>query len=184
MKILLVVDMQNDFIDGALGTSEAAAVLPYVKERIVSAKDELILFTQDTHGDDYLQTQEGRNLPIEHCIINTPGWEIHPSLINAFEENPSSPRISGLKNNSLIKNTFGSKALITLLEDLAEKNEIERVEILGLCTDICVISNAMLIKTYFPETEIVVNEKGCAGVSPESHNTAIAAMKSCQVKVI
>ena len=168
MKYLIVVDMQNDFIDGALGTPEAVAILPYVKEKI-EAFEGRILFTRDTHSTDYLTTQEGRNLPVEHCIKDTQGWQIHPSL-------------EALRTTDAIdKPTFGSIALVHLLQ---AAKDVESVELIGLCTDICVISNAMLIKAAFPEVPVIVDAKCCAGVTPDSHQNALDAMKMCQIKVV
>ena len=168
MKYLIVVDMQNDFIDGALGTPEAVAILPYVKEKIEQF-DGKVLFTRDTHEANYLSTQEGRNLPVEHCIKGTDGWQIHPTL-------------ESLRTTEAIdKPTFGSIALVHLLQ---KKPNIESVELIGLCTDICVISNAMLIKAAFPEVPVTVDAKCCAGVTPQSHQNALDAMKMCQIKVV
>ena len=168
MKYLIVVDMQNDFIDGALGTPEAVAILPYVKEKIKNFEG-TVLFTRDTHATDYLSTQEGRNLPMEHCIKDTQGWQIHPSL-------------EALRTTDAIdKPTFGSIALVHLLQ---AAKDVESVELIGLCTDICVISNAMLIKAAFPEVPVIVDAKCCAGVTPDSHQNALDAMKMCQIKVV
>ncbi|MBQ7392360.1 MAG: cysteine hydrolase, partial [Clostridia bacterium] len=135
MKYLIVVDMQNDFIDGALGTAEAVAIVPYVKEKIEKFEGK-VLFTRDTHEIDYLSTQEGRNLPVEHCIKGTNGWQIRSELDILR------------KTEAIDKPTFGSTALVHLLQ---KANDVEAVELIGLCTDICVISNAMLIKAAFPE---------------------------------
>ena len=168
MKYLIVVDMQNDFIDGALGSAEAVAILPHVKEKIENF-DGQILFTRDTHEANYLSTQEGRNLPVEHCIKGTDGWQIHPSLEVLR------------KTDAIDKPTFGSIALVHLLQ---QKKDIESVELIGLCTDICVISNAMLIKAAFPEVPVTVDAKCCAGVTPASHQNALDAMKMCQIKII
>lgn len=167
-KVLVVVDMQKDFIDGALGTKEAQAIVPYVKETI-AAFDGLVLFTRDTHLEDYMDTQEGHNLPVPHCIKGTDGWQIHPEL-DALR-----------KTEAIDKVTFGSKDLVKVL---AEIEDIESITFLGLCTDICVISNVMVTKAFFPEIPLIVDSKGCAGVTPESHNNALEAMKMCQVKVI
>ncbi len=168
MKYLIVVDMQNDFIDGALGTAEAVAILPYVKEKIENF-DGKILFTRDTHAPDYLSTQEGRNLPVEHCIKGTDGWQIHPTL-------------ESLRKTEVIdKPTFGSTALMELLKN---EKDVESLEFIGLCTDICVISNAMLMKVAFPEIPVTVDAKCCAGVTPQSHKNALEAMKMCQIKVV
>ena len=168
MKILVVVDMQKDFIDGALGTAEAAAIVPYVKQ-VIETFDGKVLFTRDTHFEDYMQTQEGKNLPVMHCVKGTPGWEIHPEL-------------EALRKTAAIdKLTFGSSELPKIL---AQEEHIESITFLGLCTDICVISNVMITKAFFPEVPVIVDAKGCAGVTPESHKNALAAMKMCQVAVI
>lgn len=164
-KTLIVVDMQKDFIDGSLGTGEAQAILPLVKKKIEEyqkRKDEII-FTRDTHQPDYLQTNEGRNLPVEHCIYGTDGWKIYEGL-----EVPGCSYID--------KPTFGWLHW--------EDREFEEVELVGLCTDICVVSNALILKAAFPEIEITVDAKCCAGVTPESHKAALETMKMCQVKVV
>ena len=168
MKFLIVVDMQNDFIDGALGTREAAAILPAVKSKIENF-DGRVLFTRDTHEADYPSTQEGKNLPVEHCIKDTEGWQIHPELDALRTTQP------------IDKLTFGSKELIALL---ADENDVESITLCGLCTDICVISNAMLIKAYYPEIPLFVVANACAGVTPESHQNALSAMKMCQIEII
>lgn len=173
MKILVAVDMQNDFISGSLGTKEAQAIVPKVKERLNKALNDSykIIFTKDTHYDDYLNTAEGLKLPVKHCIKNTLGWEITPEL---------------KCDNALIieKNTFGSLKLLDILKDLDKEEHIEEIELLGLCTDICVISNALLIKAAFTETPIKVNRNLCAGVTPQSHENALSAMKMCQIDII
>lgn len=168
MKILVVVDMQNDFIDGALGTPEAVAIVPYVK-KVIQNFDGKILFTRDTHFANYLNTQEGKNLPVPHCVKGTPGWEIHPELDALRATEP------------IDKLTFGSS---TLPEILKNEDHIESITFIGLCTDICVISNVMLTKAFFPEIPIFVDAKACAGVTVDSHKNALAAMKMCQVNVI
>ena len=168
MKILIVVDMQNDFIDGALGTPEAVKILPYVKE-LIQNFDGKVLFTRDTHFTDYMDTQEGKNLPVPHCIQGTPGWEIRPEL-EALR-----------KTETIDKLTFGSSELPDILK---KEEQIESITFIGLCTDICVISNVMITKAFFPEVPLIVDAKGCAGVTPESHKNALAAMKMCQVKII
>ena len=168
MKILVVVDMQKDFIDGALGTAEAVAIVPYVKE-VIETFDGKVLFTRDTHFDDYMQTQEGKNLPVMHCIKGTPGWEIHRELDALRSTEP------------IDKLTFGSSELPKIL---AQEENIESITFLGLCTDICVISTVMITKAFFPEVPVIVDAKGCAGVTPDSHKNALAAMKMCQVTVI
>lgn len=168
MKILIVVDMQNDFIDGALGTPEAVQIVPYVKAQIQSF-DGKVLFTRDTHFPNYMDTQEGKNLPVPHCIKGTPGWEIRPEL--------DALRIT----EPIDKLTFGSAELPAIL---AQEENIEAITFMGLCTDICVISNVMITKAFFPEIPLTVDAKGCAGVTPESHKNALAAMKMCQITVI
>ena len=167
-KILVVVDMQNDFIDGALGTKEAEAIVPYVKGLIESFDGEVI-FTRDTHYENYMESAEGKSLPVPHCIKGTDGWQIRPEL-------------DQLRTTDAIdKITFGSKELVELLKN---KGDIESITFVGLCTDICVISNAMLVKAFYPEIPLVVDAKGCAGVTPESHERALGAMKMCQIKII
>ena len=170
-KILLVIDMQNDFIDGALGTKEAERIVPNVKAKILSYPAQDVVATMDTHGPDYLQTQEGRSLPVVHCVRGTDGWRIQ-------EE------IAALLTHAKIyeKPTFGSVQLAGDLKAMSETEEIE-LELVGLCTDICVISNALLLKAMMPEVSISVDSSCCAGVTPESHAAALIAMRSCQVLV-
>lgn len=168
MDYLIVVDMQNDFIDGALGTKEAQAIVPYVRQRIEGFRGK-VFFTRDTHGEDYMTTQEGRNLPVPHCIRNTEGWQIRREL----EELRTTAAID--------KETFGARDLVKVL---GEEEELDSVTFLGLCTDICVISNVMLVKAFFPEVPVTVDAAGCAGVTPRSHATALDAMEAVQVKVI
>ena len=169
---LIVVDMQKDFVDGAVGTSEAMAIVPAVKKRIEEAidKGEKVIFTRDTHEDKYLQTQEGKNLPVPHCIKGSEGWEIIPELRDYAD-----------KNVIFDKPTFGSRKLG---EYLSEQKDVGKITVIGLCTDICVISNALLIKAFLPETPISVEKACCAGVTPESHERALLTMQSCQIKVI
>lgn len=174
LKLLIVVDMQNDFIDGALGTKEAVEIVPNVIEKIKSFEG-VVLFTQDTHQIDYLKTQEGENLPVEHCIEGTHGWELQKDIKSLMKE----------KNSSVYtKNTFGSKDLVQELVELSKREKLEEIQLVGLCTDICVISNALTIKTFLPEIKISVDESCCAGVSPESHDNALNAMKVCQIEII
>ena len=170
-KILLVVDMQNDFIDGALGSDDAVSIVTGVSKRI-SEFDGEIIFTRDTHFEDYLSTAEGRKLPVEHCIKNSHGWQIS-SLLPI----PDGARI-------VDKETFGSPALAEMLSEENRESPIAEIELVGLCTDICVISNAFLLKIYLPECEIFVNSALCRGVTPESHANALSAMASCQINVI
>ena len=168
--ILIVVDMQNDFIDGALGTPEAVAILPRVEEKIRDFRGK-VLFTRDTHSVDYLSTQEGRNLPVIHCVRETPGWEIRPELMALCEGEP------------VDKPSFGSTRLGEILLELDALESISSVTLIGLCTDICVISNALLVKAFLPEVPITVDAACCAGVSPASHKNALEAMKVCQIRI-
>lgn len=168
--ILIVVDMQNDFIDGALGTAEAVAIVPKVADKIRDFSGRVI-FTRDTHGEDYMDTQEGKNLPVPHCIKGTEGWQISPMLQELCKEEP------------IDKVTFGSEGLASILKEANEENPIGSITLIGLCTDICVISNALLIKAFLPEVPIIVDAFCCAGVTPESHRNALAAMKTCQIKI-
>ena len=167
---LIVVDMQNDFIDGALGTAEAQAIVPKVAEKIKSF-DGHIIFTRDTHFENYLSTQEGKMLPVPHCIKDTDGWQISPVLALLCTNPP------------VDKPTFGSYELGEQLAAANKKEPIGSITLIGLCTDICVISNALLIKAFLPEVEIHVDAACCAGVTPESHATALKAMLPCQIIV-
>lgn len=170
-KVLVVVDMQNDFIDGALGTKEAVAIVPRVKEKIEHFEG-VVLYTRDTHTENYMETQEGKNLPVPHCIKGTKGWEISSQLEELR------------KTKAIDKVTFGSVELPKKLMELNEENPMESITFVGLCTDICVISNVMVTKTFLPEVQLMVDAACCAGVTPESHKNALEAMKVCQVKVI
>ena len=166
MKILIVVDMQNDFISGSLGSAQARAIVPAVAQKVKGFEGRVI-FTRDTHTQDYLMSQEGRKLPVEHCIENTSGWEICDELL---------PYVNEVIN----KGTFGSVDLPQLL-----KNEsIDEITLCGLCTDICVISNAMLLKAHFPELKLIVDASCCAGVTNESHKTALDAMKAVHIEIV
>lgn len=171
-KILIVIDMQNDFIDGALGTAEAVAIVEAVKEKIQSYPPEDVIATMDTHFDNYMQTQEGKYLPVPHCIRETEGWEIRPEIAALLKE-----------AKIYEKPTFGSTQLAADLKAAAEKEEIE-LELIGLCTDICVVSNALLLKAQMPEVKISVDASCCAGVTPEKHEAALETMRSCQIQVI
>ena len=170
MKVLAIIDMQKDFIDGTLGTKEAVAIVPSVAARLQQARSsgETVVFTRDTHHADYLSTQEGRNLPVPHCLEGSDGWQIDAALPIG---------------DSLVfdKPGFGSPALIDYLSRLPE---LEAVEFVGLCTDICVITNAMMLKGARPEVPIRVRAACCAGVTPQSHENALAAMKQCQIKIM
>lgn len=164
-KTLIVVDMQNDFIDMALGTPEAVAIVPHVRAKIQAyhAAGDEIIFTRDTHGENYLNTPEGKKLPVPHCIQGTPGWEIADGLY-----------MEGCK--IIDKPNFGWPNW--------KDEDLEQVEIIGLCTDICVVSNALIIKAQFPNAEVTVDAACCAGVTPDTHNAALATMKMCQIDVI
>lgn len=169
--ILMVIDMQNDFIDGALGTKEAVSIVPNVRKKIEEF-DGKVFFTRDTHFDNYLETQEGRNLPIKHCIKNTHGWQIREELDELR------------KTEAIDKVTFGSSDLGKILLDLDKEETIKSITFVGLCTDICVISNVMIAKAFLPEAKIIVDSSCCAGVSPQTHDQALEAMKVVQVEVI
>lgn len=171
MHVLVVVDMQRDFIDGALGTPEAVAIVPRVAEKI-RGFDGLVLATRDTHTKDYLSTLEGRNLSVTHCVLGTPGWEIHPEIAALLEETP------------IDKPTFGSVELGESLRSLDKESGVESVTLVGLCTDICVISNALLVKAYLPQVPVLVDASCCAGVTPESHSNALDAMRMCQIQIL
>lgn len=168
MKFLIVVDMQVDFITGSLGSNMACAIVSNVVERVKNF-DGKVIFTRDTHQNNYLKTQEGKKLPVEHCIKDTPGWNICDEL-------------KPYANEIVDKVTFGSVELPDIIKQYGE--EIEEIELCGLCTDICVISNAMILKAAFPEVTLKVNSKCCAGVSEESHNTALEAMKAVQIEIV
>lgn len=170
-KLVIVVDMQNDFIDGALGTKEAVSIVPNVAAYLDKMKDDNItlVFTRDTHDEDYLDTREGRKLPVKHCIIGTKGWEICDAL-QPYSE----------KSVIFDKPTFGSIDL----QQFVLENNFDEIEIMGLCTDICVISNAMLVKAALPEAKVVVHSDCCAGVSVESHQNALDAMAVCQIEIV
>lgn len=179
MRVLVVVDMQNDFIDGALGSKEAQAIVPKVCEKIRSF-DGIFMVTYDTHGTDYLDTQEGKNLPVEHCIKGSLGWQLDATVVETINDK----MLSGeYEMYEFEKQTFGSTDLVEELTWLAAHEHIEEVVLIGLCTDICVISNAMLIKASLPETKITVDAACCAGVTPGSHINALEAMKMCQINI-
>lgn len=168
MRFLIIVDMQNDFITGSLGSNLATAIIPNVIEKINNFSGKVI-FTRDTHFANYMQTQEGKKLPIEHCIKDTDGWQICDEL-------------KPFVNEVVDKETFGSLELPKIIKGYSD--EIDEIELCGLCTDICVISNAMILKAAFPETKITINSKCSAGVTMESHNIALEAMKAVQIEII
>ena len=171
-KLLIVIDMQNDFIDAALGTKEAVAIVDAVKEKIRSYPAENVIATMDTHAENYLKTQEGRNLPVVHCVKGTDGWQIRPEIADLLK---------GAKIYE--KPTFGSTAMAADLREESEKEEIE-LELIGQCTNICVVTNALLLKASMPEVKITVDAACCAGVTPEKHAAALETMRSCQIHVI
>ena len=172
-KILIVVDMQNDFVDGALGSKEAVAIVENVVKKIESFDGEIYV-TYDTHYEDYMQTSEGRNLPVAHCIRDSEGWQLNPAVKEALDKKESYTEIE--------KITFGS---VDLPFVLAEENDMDnaQIELIGLCTDICVVSNALILKASFPEINISVDSSCCAGVTPEKHLAALETMRSCQIIV-
>ena len=169
--ILVVVDMQNDFIDGALGTKEAVTIVPKVEEKIRNFKG-TVLFTRDTHETWYLDTQEGKKLPVPHCIRDTEGWQIRRELDDLRKTEP------------INKETFGSTDLAADLVVMNIDDEIGSITFVGLCKDICVISNALLAKAALPEVPITVDASCCAGVTPESHENALKAMEMCQIDIV
>lgn len=169
IKVLLVIDMQNDFIDGALGTKEAEAIVDNVNQKILAYRSSgyKIVFTRDTHTENYLNTMEGKKLPVPHCIKGTDGWQI-------------TSKIEISDDKVIDKPTFGSLELAEYMDKL----DVGSIEIIGLCTDICVISNAMIMKAKFPEVNISVDSSCCAGVTPESHDNALKAMEMCHIEII
>lgn len=170
--ILLVIDMQTDFVDGALGSAEAVAIIPNVLHEIAKFDKSNIIATRDTHPESYMQTREGKHLPVPHCIKDTDGWQIHPAI---------APALDGCL--VIDKPTFGSTALCEHIVKIAKDEDVS-VTLVGLCTDICVVSNAMLIKATLPEIEVTVVADACAGVTPDTHTAALITMKMCQINVI
>ena len=172
-KALIVVDVQNDFVNGSLGSEQAQSIIPYVKDKINEyfQRGEKIIFTRDTHPVNYLETQEGKNLPVEHCIIGTDGWNIYGGLDDGC---------SGCVY--IDKPSFGWPKWDETLNPII--NEINEIEICGLCTDVCVVSNTLIIKAHFPEIKVTVDARCCAGITEESHKAALLTMGMCQVNVI
>lgn len=170
-KYLIVIDMQNDFISGSLGSETAEAIVPKVREKIAKyiENNDFVIFTRDTHFDNYFSTLEGKNLPISHCKFRTNGWNIEKSLLSLF---PSGCSI-------IDKITFGYDGWEKLFAD----RKVDEIEIVGLCTDICVVSNALLLRTALPNTPIICDSSCCAGTSVDAHNAALKVMKSCQIKI-
>lgn len=173
-KVLVVIDMQKDFVTGCLGSEEARAVLPEVEKK-VNTFDGEVIFTRDTHQTDYMQTQEGRKLPVIHCVEGSEGWQ----LMDELEQYRRAHQAKVFD-----KVTFGSRQLGEALERMNEQEPIESITFIGVCTDICVISNAMLVKAFLPEVPLFVDSKCCAGVTPRSHENALNAMRACQIEVI
>ena len=174
-KFLIVVDMQNDFIDGSLGTQEAQAIVPAAVRRIRACREAgyTVIATLDTHEENYLTTSEGKKLPVRHCIRGTDGWRLNPQVRDALGD-----------SLLLEKPTFGSVRLPEIIREAVSANDELSIELIGLCTDICVVSNALLLKANFPEASISVNPRCCAGVTPEKHLAALETMKSCQIDII
>ena len=172
-KFLVLVDMQKDFVDGSLGTKEAVAIVPKVIEKLRSFDGELFV-TYDTHFEDYLETAEGKKLPVPHCIYGTPGWELADGVRETVEELP---------HIKVQKYTFGSTTLPHLMNEVAVGEDFS-IELIGLCTDICVVSNALLLKAHFPEAPISVDAACCAGVTPALHEAALQTMRSCQIDIV
>ena len=173
--VLIVVDMQTDFVDGALGTPEAVAILDNVTAKIkayAADPDGVIFVTYDTHTEDYMNTSEGKHLPVPHCIKGTAGWALHPTVAAALE---------GVTYTAVEKPTFGSVALPALVKEAAAGDF--SVELIGLCTDICVVSNTLLLKAHYPEVSISVDASCCAGVTPDTHKAALTTMGMCQIEV-
>ena len=177
MKILVVVDMQNDFINGSLGTKEAQAIVDNVVNEIEQGNYDTIYVTRDTHGKNYLETREGRFLPVEHCIENTPGWNLNSEISNALWHT----KVTYVRY--INKPTFGSEQLVDELKHTVDVTN-DCITFVGLCTDICVVSNALMVKAALPETNIYVKADCCAGVTPEKHEAALETMRSCQIEVI
>ena len=171
-KILIVVDMQNDFISGVLGTEEAKSIVPFVIKKIQEHQGP-VFFTQDTHEAAYLKTEEGHHLPIPHCLEGTWGHELEDGI----------KRLAAA-STIIQKDTFGSKKLVDHLININIKDPIESIELVGLCTDICVISNALLIKAFFPNIPISVDASCCAGVTKTSHDNALTAMRMCHIQIL
>ena len=178
MELLIMIDMQNDFTTGVLGNPQTAAIVSNVCKEIKDYKEKNsslpLIYTMDTHYDDYMDTQEGKNLPVPHCIEGTQGWELPEEIKDALAD---------VNTIMVKKHTFGGKNLIARIDLLMHDYQIDSIKLMGVCTDICVISNAMLIKAFFPEIPITVKRSCCAGVTPESEETAIKAMQSCQIKI-
>ncbi|MFR5887992.1 MAG: cysteine hydrolase family protein [Oscillospiraceae bacterium] len=173
MKCLVVIDVQNDFVSGSLGTPEAQAMLPRLEEKLRGFEG-CVWMTLDTHGADYMDTQEGKHLPVPHCVRETEGWQLAGELGKLAES---------LGAGIVEKPTFGSEELVASLKALYEAGELESIELVGLCTDICVVSNALMLKAAMPELPMSVDSACCAGVTPQKHEAALEVMRSCQIAV-
>lgn len=173
MNILVVIDMQNDFITGVLGTAQAEVIVPQMTAFIRSHPGEVV-YTMDTHDENYLETLEGKKLPVVHCLEHSHGWEVPTTIQEALDEK---------KARRIIKHTFGAEQLPGVLNDTFKGN-IDSITLIGVCTDICVISNALLLKAYFPDIPIRVQAALCAGATPEGHERALQAMQSCHIDII
>ena len=178
MKILIVVDMQHDFIDGPLGTKEARTIVPKVKKLISNLSEgDFIIFTQDTHTEDYLCTQEGKKLPVKHCIEGTHGWEILEELMDAAFKGKAVAYV-------MEKYSFGAPDIASHIDYITQNTPIDEIIFCGVCTDICVVSNALIIKSAFPDTPVTIIEDACAGTTPENHDAAIRVMQNCQCNIM
>ena len=177
-KVLVVVDMQNDFITGSLGSAEAQATVEPVVKRILDFEG-LILYTLDTHTANYLQTKEGQKLPVEHCIAGTDGWAPNAAVWMALMNKNVAD-----EQHMIAKDTFGGVSLPMRIHEMLGGEEPEEITLIGLCTDICVISNALLVKAFYPEATIIVDAAACAGASVEGHKTALSAMKTCHIDIV
>lgn len=173
LHYLIVVDIQKDFVDGALGTTEAIKMIDRAADKI-SKFDGQIYVTYDTHFENYMETAEGKKLPVPHCVKGTPGWELNASVAMA---------LSGKSYENVEKLTFGSVELPKMIKENANVEEFD-ITLIGLCTDICVVSNALILKANFPEKRIIVDASCCAGVTVETHNAALQTMKMCQIEVV
>lgn len=171
-NVLIVVDMQKDFVDGALGTKEAIGIVDAVVAKIQGFEGDVIA-TYDTHGENYMETQEGRKLPVPHCIQGTEGWKLEKKIQDALDKKGFT---------AVYKPTFGSVDLVEMIRQYDEENT--QLQLIGLCTDICVVSNALLLKASFPEMNISVDAACCAGVTPKKHLAALETMRSCQIEII
>lgn len=189
MKIMILVDCQNDFINGVLGSKEAVIAADNIAKYIRNYEydlDTLLLYTKDTHYDNYLETPEGKMLPVPHCIEGTPGWSIYKSISSEADYGKYFCIYSAedIRNSRILKNTFGSERLIEVLKEAKEECNIESIEFMGFVSNICVITNVLLTKTAFPDVEIKVRKDCCAGTTPEAHEQAFAVMKDCQITIV